>query len=37
MLDESLCTGYGLPRLAGLPTRAESVARWGAGERLLRA
>lgn len=28
MLDESLCTGYGLPRLAGLPTRAESVARW---------
>lgn len=28
MLDESLCTGYGLPRLAGLPTREETVAHW---------
>jgi aminoglycoside phosphotransferase (APT) family kinase protein len=28
MLDESLCTGYGLPRLAGLPSRAETVAHW---------
>jgi aminoglycoside phosphotransferase (APT) family kinase protein len=28
MLDESLCTGYGLPRLAGLPTREETVAYW---------
>lgn len=28
MLDESLCTGYGVPRLAGLPDRAETVAYW---------
>lgn len=28
MLDESLCTGYGVPRLAGLPTREETVAHW---------
>ncbi len=28
MLDESLCTGYGLPRLAGLPGREETVAHW---------
>ena len=28
MLDESLCTGYGLPRLAGLPSREETVTRW---------
>ena len=28
MLDESLCTGYGLPRLAGLPSREETVAYW---------
>jgi len=28
MLDESLCTGYGLPRLAGLPSRAETIAHW---------
>src|SRR5690606_26617607 len=28
MLDESLCTGYGLPRLAGLPSREETVAHW---------
>jgi aminoglycoside phosphotransferase (APT) family kinase protein len=28
MLDESMCTGYGLPRLAGLPGRAETIARW---------
>ncbi len=28
MLDESLCTGYGVPRLAGLPSRAETVAHW---------
>ena len=30
-LDRCLCEGYGLPRLAGLPGRAESVARWEAG------
>jgi aminoglycoside phosphotransferase (APT) family kinase protein len=28
MLDESLCTGYGVPRLAGLPSRAETIAHW---------
>ena len=28
MLDESLCTGYGVPRLAGLPSREETVAHW---------
>lgn len=28
MLDESLCTGFGLPRLAGLPSREESIAHW---------
>jgi aminoglycoside phosphotransferase (APT) family kinase protein len=28
MLDESLCTGWGLPRLAGLPSREESLAHW---------
>lgn len=28
MLDESLCTGFGLPRLAGLPSREESIAWW---------
>ncbi len=28
MLDESMCTGYGLPRLAGLPEKAETIARW---------
>jgi hypothetical protein len=28
MLDQSLCTGYGLPRLAGLPSREETVAHW---------
>lgn len=28
MLDESLCTGYGLPRLPGLPTREETIAHW---------
>jgi len=28
MLDESLCTGYGVPRLAGLPGRDETVAHW---------
>ena len=28
MLDESLCTGYGLPRLVGLPSREETVAYW---------
>lgn len=26
--DESLSAGYGVPRLAGLPTRAETVAHW---------
>ncbi|RGE46945.1 phosphotransferase family protein [Comamonas testosteroni] len=30
MLDESLCTGFGLPRLAGLPSREESIAHWEA-------
>lgn len=28
MLDESLCTGYGVPRLAGLPSREETVTHW---------
>lgn len=28
MLDESLCTGFGLPRLDGLPSREESIAFW---------
>lgn len=28
MLDESLCTGYGLPRLAGLPSREDSIRHW---------
>jgi aminoglycoside phosphotransferase (APT) family kinase protein len=28
MLDESMCTGYGVPRLASLPTREETVAYW---------
>ena len=28
MLDESMSTGYGVPRLAGLPSRAETVAHW---------
>jgi aminoglycoside phosphotransferase (APT) family kinase protein len=28
MLDESLCTGYGVPRLAGLPARDETIAYW---------
>ena len=28
MLDESLSTGYGVPRLAGLPSREETVAHW---------
>ena len=28
MLDESLSTGYGVPRLAGLPSREESIAHW---------
>lgn len=28
MLDESLCTGVGQPRLAGLPSREESIAWW---------
>lgn len=28
VLDESLCTGYGLPRLHGLPSREVSVSRW---------
>jgi len=28
MLDQSLCTGYGVPRLAGLPSREETVAHW---------
>ena len=28
MLDESLCTGYGVPRLAGLPARDETIAHW---------
>ncbi len=28
MLDESLSTGYGVPRLASLPTRDETVAHW---------
>ncbi len=28
MLDECLCTGYGVPRLAGLPSREETVAHW---------
>ncbi|MCU0969471.1 MAG: phosphotransferase family protein [Rubrivivax sp.] len=28
MLDESLSTGYGVPRLAALPAREETVAHW---------
>ena len=28
MLDDSLSRGYGVPRLAGLPSRAESIAIW---------
>lgn len=28
MLDDSLSTGYGVPRLAGLPSREETVAHW---------
>lgn len=28
MLDESMSTGYGVPRLAGLPSRDETVAHW---------
>ncbi len=28
MLDDSLSTGYGVPRLAGLPGREETVAHW---------
>lgn len=28
MLDDSLSRGYGVPRLAGLPSRAESIAVW---------
>ena len=28
MLDDSLCTGFGLPRLAALPSREESIAHW---------
>ncbi len=28
MLDDSLSRGYGVPRLAGLPTREESIAAW---------
>jgi aminoglycoside phosphotransferase (APT) family kinase protein len=28
MLDQSLCTGYGVPRLDGLPSREETVAHW---------
>ena len=28
MLDESCSTGYGVPRLAGLPTREETVTHW---------
>ncbi|MBU6258016.1 MAG: phosphotransferase family protein [Burkholderiales bacterium] len=27
-LDDSMSTGYGVPRLAGLPTREETVAHW---------
>jgi aminoglycoside phosphotransferase (APT) family kinase protein len=30
VLDRALSSGYGVPRLAGLPSRAESVARWQA-------
>ena len=30
MLDDSLSRGYGVPRLEGLPSRAESVAAWEA-------
>ena len=30
VLDRALSNGYGVPRLAGLPSRAESVARWQA-------
>ena len=28
MLDESMSSGYGVPRLAGLPSRDETVAHW---------
>jgi aminoglycoside phosphotransferase (APT) family kinase protein len=28
MLDQSLCTGYGVPRLAHLPSREETIAHW---------
>lgn len=28
MLDQSLCTGYGVPRLEHLPGREESIAHW---------
>jgi aminoglycoside phosphotransferase (APT) family kinase protein len=28
MLDQSTSTGYGVPRLAGLPSREETVAHW---------
>jgi aminoglycoside phosphotransferase (APT) family kinase protein len=28
MLDESLCTGYGVPRLAHLPSREQSIEHW---------
>lgn len=28
MLDDALSGGYGVPRLAGLPSRAETVAHW---------
>lgn len=28
MLDDSLSTGYGVPRLAALPSRAETVEHW---------
>jgi len=28
MLDESMSTGYGVPRLPGLPSRDETVAHW---------
>lgn len=30
MVDESLSSGYGAPRLAGLPSREASIARWEA-------
>lgn len=28
MLDQSLCTGYGVPRLTHLPSREETIAHW---------